>query len=315
MIFLGVDAGGTKTSFLLADEKGTVLARHAEGSGGFLSVGLDKLENMLRRGIGAVCASAGIDRGRIDAAGLGFPGYGETAQSAAQITDLCESLIGRGRVACECDCHLGWAGSLAMRPGVNIVSGTGSVAYGVNERGEAARAGGWGAYCDEGSCRWLGARLIQTFTKQADGRMVRSPLYQIFRERMGIENDLHFIGPINHQYGGDGAATARLQILLKEIYDAGDPFAAALYREAASELALAACSAAQKLGMEGTFPVSYSGGLFRSGECVLAPLREYLAQQGGELTKPLFTPEEGAVLMAMRHADKEMSFEGLAFAE
>ena len=39
MFFIGVDSGGTKTAFVLADENGTVKARYRSGSGGFFSRG------------------------------------------------------------------------------------------------------------------------------------------------------------------------------------------------------------------------------------------------------------------------------------
>ena len=51
--------------------------------------------------------------------------------------------------------------------GIVIVSGTGSIAYGRNDRGEASRAGGWGYVLgDEGSGYWIGrlARSVPTPT-------------------------------------------------------------------------------------------------------------------------------------------------------
>ena len=42
-------------------------------------------------------------------------------------------------------------------PGVIVIAGTGSIAYGRNAQGASARAGGWGsAISDEGSAHWIG---------------------------------------------------------------------------------------------------------------------------------------------------------------
>lgn len=301
MYFMGVDAGGTKTSFVLAGDDGQIVARHLAGGGGFIARGEHGIRALISDGVQALCDSAAIDRARIAAAGLGFPGYGEAEGSEQQIVRACEAAIGAGKVVCESDSYLGWAGSLAMRPGINCVAGTGSICYGVNDAGASARSGGWGAYCDEGSCRWIGERLIQVFTRQSDGRMARTQLYAMFKRHFGIARDLHFIAPLNHEIGGDASKTAQLQRLLKEMYDAGDPHAEAIYREAAQELWLAIRATARKLGLADTsFLVSYSGGLFRSGECVLGPLRGHAHAAGARLVAPRFEPDLGGVLIAMR---------------
>lgn len=309
-IFLGVDAGGTKTAFLLSDENGTILARHVSGSGGFFSNGADGLYNLLEEGIHQISSSANIKKEDITFAGFGFPGYGESESSVVEITGVCEAVIGKGKVCCECDCYLGWSGSLAMEAGINIVAGTGSICYGVNQEGIAARSSGWGAYCDEGSCTWLGAKTIAIYAKQADGRQPRTQLYQLFREHFAIEEDLMFIHRLNHEIANKGAETAKIQMLLKKAYDIGDVNAAKLYREAAKELALSIHAVARKLGMsDSCFKVSYSGGLFRSGDCILQPLAKEVERIGGQLVKPRFSPEEGAVLFAMKsyHPDRDLS--------
>ena len=54
-----------------------------------------------------------------------------------------------------------------------------------------------------------------------------------------------------------------------------------------------------ELSMNG-LRVSYSGGLFKAGECALAPLREHIAQAGGQLVAPAHEPDVGAVMMAIR---------------
>ena len=314
MIFLGVDAGGTKTAFLLSDENGTILARYLSGSGGFFSNGSAGLITLLEEGIHQVSSSANINKEDITFAAFGFPGYGEAESSEAEIRSVCETVIGKGRVCCECDCYLGWCGSLAMEAGINIVAGTGSICYGLNKEGLAARASGWGAYCDEGSCTWLGAKTIGIYAKQADGRLPRTQLYELFREHFGIGEDLLFIHRLNHEIANKGAETAKIQMLLQKAYELGDMVAAELYREAAKELALSVHAVARKLDMSGSnFKVSYSGGLFQSGDCILLPLAKEVEQIGGQLVRPKFSPDEGAVLFAMKSYHPDMDLSNIVF--
>ena len=313
MYFLGIDAGGTKTSFVIADENGRIQARHTSGPCAFFSTGSEKLTAIIADGAAAVCQKAGISIDAFTFAALGIPGYGEGADVDKQILLACEKAGLAGKIVCECDCYIAWAGSLAMKPGINIISGTGSICYGVGAGGESARSSGWGAYCDEGSCRWLGERLIALYAKQADGRMPRTALYEMFRSHFGIGEDLHFIKTLNHDL--DNVKTARLQVLLGEIHDCGDIHAKALYDEAARELALAAAAVAAKLGLPQGFAVSYSGGLFRGGERILAPLTKRLNDVGGHIFPPKFAPELGAVLMAMSQVIKGADFGTFVFTE
>jgi N-acetylglucosamine kinase-like BadF-type ATPase len=316
LYFVGVDSGGTKTAFVLADDKGRILARHRNGSGGFLHRGRESLYDLVSEGVEALCLQSGISKEDITFAGLGFPGYGEQKDSERIITELCEEIIGFRKVICNCDCHIGWAGSLGMEPGINIVAGTGSICYGVNRSGHSARSGGWGFYCDEGSCTWLGARLIEAFSKQADGRMPRTILYDMFRAYYSIDVDQYFIQILNQRIAQEYSEAAKLQMLLKKMYDAGDLVARQIYRNAADELWLTICAVAEKLSMTGHyFRVSYSGGLFRSGACILDPLNAFIRQGGGTLVAPRYSPEFGAVLMAMRGKFPDMSFTDLVFTE
>lgn len=301
MIFLGVDCGGTKSSYVLADEKGGILGRYKGEGGTFLSLGAEGLSRIIEPGISRVCEISGIYRESISYAGFGFPGYGEGEDSDIVLKDMCCRILGHDRIICECDSYLGWAGSLGMEPGINIVSGTGSICFGVNEDGLTARTSGWGAYCDEGSCRWIGSKLLECFTKQADGRMEKTLLYEMFRKHFNITEDLYFIHDMNHVIASSGSETAKLQVLLKEIYEAGDLHAKRIYEEAASELWLAIKTTAIKLRFKNLpYKVSYSGGLFKSGSCITEPLDRYVRQGGGLLTEPRYEPDMGAVLMAAR---------------
>jgi N-acetylglucosamine kinase-like BadF-type ATPase len=314
MFFVGVDCGGTKAAFVLTDEAGRVCGRFVCQGDGFFGLGPEGLYRLLEEGLRGLCEAAGVGRERIAYVGLGLPGYGEQEGGDDEILAACEASVGAGKVFCQCDCYIAWAGSLGLGPGVNIISGTGANCYGVNEAGASARSSGWGAYCDEGSCSWIAQKLIAQFAKQADGRAERTPLYTLFREHFHLKEDIFFIEPLNRHLATHNRETAKLQLLLKEIWDTGDPAAAEIYREAARELALAAGAVLRKLWPPGAAPeVSYSGGLFLSGQRILTPLGQYVAEAGGCLAAPKFPPDLGAVLAAMAVFTPEWVRPGVGF--
>jgi N-acetylglucosamine kinase-like BadF-type ATPase len=59
--------------------------------------------------------------------------------------------------------------AFAGGPGLICIAGTGSVAFGRNERGEIARAGGWGRMVsDEGSGHWIGQHAVSQCLRALD---------------------------------------------------------------------------------------------------------------------------------------------------
>ena len=63
------------------------------------------------------------------------------------------------------------AGAGDQGPGIVLIAGTGSICYGRNEAGQAARAGGWGYLLgDEGSGWWIGRRTLSAVMRAGDGR-------------------------------------------------------------------------------------------------------------------------------------------------
>lgn len=309
MFYLGIDSGGTKAAFLLGDENGRIYARYRGEGCTVLSGHKAGIKQMVAEGVAAVCKAAGITSDDIDCLGLGISCYGEGENSEVEPFEACAEVLSPDRVICQCDTYVGWAGSLHFQPGVNVIAGTGAVAYGVNAAGETARSSGWGAWsagCDEGSCTWHGQRLVQEWTKQADGRRPRTAMYTMFREHFHVTcDDEHFITTLNETVL-PGRGLPELQRLLAKMYDAGDPIAAQIYEEGAEELCCSIQAVAQKLGFTGTdYPVSYTGGLFKSGECALAPLRRRIERAGAHLVDPELPPDVGALMMAIHHKHPE----------
>ena len=307
MYYLGIDSGGTKAAFLLTDKEGTVYARYRGAGCAVLGARKEGVRQRVEEGLEQVCAAAGIRKDEIAALGLGISGYGEGAGTEQETRDACDEAFFPGRSVCSLDTYVGWAGSLLFEPGVNIIAGTGAVVFGVNADGKTARANGWGAGCDEGSCSWHGQRTVEAYTKQADGRMKRTPLYQMFRDRYHIKGeDDQSILPLNREIVRGGRGLAEIQYLLRDACAVGDETARDIYRSGAQELYLGVCAVAEELGFaDKGLKVSYSGGLFKSGECALSPLRALIEGAGWRLIAPKFEPDVGAVLMAIRFDDPD----------
>jgi N-acetylglucosamine kinase-like BadF-type ATPase len=192
---------------------------------------------------------------------------------------------------------------MALAPGINIVAGTGAIAFGKDSHSKTARSGGWSEFFgDEGSCYWMGRKVMELFSKQSDGRMPRDALYETVRRELGLKDDISFIDLIHSEYVGYRKQVASLQFLAEKAALAGSASAKALYAEAVAELLLLVTSIRNQLDFsEKSFNVSYTGGLFKAGELVIPQFSREIEKLGGVLSTPWFGPVEGAVLLAFQH--------------
>lgn len=308
-VFLGVDGGGTKTQFVLADGDGNLLGS-VMGEGSYhLEIGMAGLRRVLATGVADVLAQAAVDGGRVEHAFFGIPAYGEDSEAQALLDAIPEALLGHRRYRCGNDMVCAWAGSLAGEDGINIVAGTGSIGYG-ERRGKAARAGGWGeVFGDEGSAYWIAVQGLNIFTRMSDGRIPRSSLHARFRDSFRLRDDLDLCARMLNNHTRDSIA-AVAQLVTRAAHD-GDAAAIRIFDNAANELAaiVDAVRLALDFAPDEIVPLSYSGGVFHAGALILDPFRRYLTARcpSFDLRAPLLSPSIGAALYAARLAGSPFS--------
>jgi len=303
-LFLGVDGGGSKTRFLLIDEAGRVLGAHTTGTAYYLEIGIEGLEVLLTQGIRTTLEQAGVSPGQLTYAFLGLPAYGEDRGLVPELDAAPSAALPHGRYRCGNDMVCGWAGALAGADGINIVAGTGSIAYG-EYAGRSARAGGWGElFSDEGSAYWLAREGLRLFSRMSDGRTPRGPLYERVRSHFALEEDLDLCATVYGKSVAQRSQLARLSKLVAEAATSGDQAARGLFASAVTELAdiVDAVRAQLKVPHDEELPVSYSGGLFRLRELLLQPLEAALGRRAHRyrFLAARLPPEAGAALQAAR---------------
>ena len=302
MYFLGIDGGGTKTDFLLLDENGKTIAQRKIGTISYKHVGMDYVTELLRENINQI-----LD-GNDAYICLAFPNWGESRVNDERFLCRIDKITDRPMKIVN-DSAAGWAGSLGLEEGINLVAGTGSIAYGQNKFGTEARAGGWDdGFSDEGSCYWLGKKALELFSKESDGRVKKGKLLEIFRYNFNLKNDFDLIDIFDEVYKNNRTKTAELQKLLLQAAMQGDEEAIRLYEAAAEELALIIGAVYRKLEFSGDTIVSYSGGLFHAGDFILKPLVRKLEENGICLCPPKYSPGQGAALLAAREYSRDGEF-------
>jgi N-acetylglucosamine kinase-like BadF-type ATPase len=287
---LGIDAGGTKTVCCLAEEDGRVLGEARGGGANLQAQGELEVEKVLH----AVMEEA--TRGRlyeVDAICLGIAGV-DRAGDGAVVRALMRRIGARARVLVVNDALVALVAGVGEAPGVVIICGTGSIAYGRNAREQAARAGGWGHLLgDEGSGYWIGRRALRAVARAADGRGPATALTPRLLAHFAVAQPSDLVyevydRPLRHH------ALAQLARLVQQARDEGDEVATQILEQGAHELVRAARSVVAQLQMaDDEFQFVLAGGVFSGVPWLCDELRRRL---------PAVAPRAGASRLALEPA-------------
>jgi len=313
-VYLGVDGGGSKTAFVLVDDRGAILAEFIGGSSYYFDIGLDEAARVLSDGVGTVLALASLTSADVTHAFFGIPGYGEASRDIALLRGLPGRILGHDRYDCDNDMVPGWAGSLAGEDGINVICGTGSMTYG-ERAGRGCRVGGWGElFGDDGSAYWIAIHGLNLFTRMSDGRLPKGPLHGALTRRLGLDSDLDVVSLLAEGRNGRRTEVADLARVVSQAADEGDEEARRLLVRAGDELAQLVVTTAARLGYTAAevIPVSFSGGVFASA-VVRDAFADALVSDPGvyDLREPLLAPVTGAALQAARKAGTPLDAESI----
>ena len=298
---IGIDAGGTKTVGLLGDERGEILSR-ARGSGANLqALGELQVEKVLHEVMDQVLGERDIVPAAIC---MGIAGVDRPTDRAI-IQGIMKRIGLKARILIVNDALIALEAGAGGQPGIVLISGTGSIAYGRNARGEAARAGGWGyALGDEGSGYWIGRAALRAVLRAADQRGSATALTRLLLSHFDVAQPQALLHEVYH-HNLRPADIGALASCVQAAYAQGDAVAADILRGAAGELEGAALSVARRLGLiEEPFTIVLSGGMFRAVPWLHQELARRLSAAAPHSTTTLLErePAEGAVALALQEA-------------
>jgi glucosamine kinase len=301
-IVIGMDGGGSTTRAMVADETGNAIVT-IEGPGSAVRPGeVDRSAEVIATVAREALSAAGTPEVKPKVLCIGVAGVGrEPARLALTIAlqerDLADEILVRADALIALDDAFGDG------PGILVIAGTGSVAFGRGPTGTLARCGGWGPMCgDEGSGAWIGRRALSIVTAASDGREPETALLGAVLEQLaaGDPGDL-----VSWAASAQPADLATLAPVVLAIAQGGDLRANSLVTLAAEELVLHIRALARQLfGDErAAVPLALSGGLLSKGSLLRKRLvqRVKAAVPGAQLREEEVVAVRGAVRDALRH--------------
>ncbi|HYX68174.1 MAG TPA: BadF/BadG/BcrA/BcrD ATPase family protein [Terriglobales bacterium] len=298
-IFLGIDGGATKTECALGDET-RVLARARAATCKIQNVGETEARAVLQQVIGQACAAASVERSAIERTCLGLSGAA-SPEVGKQVRELFRDLVA-GEVVVQGDMRIALEAAFDSGPGLVVIAGTGSIAYGRNSRGETARAGGWGpAVSDEGSGNWIGRQAVAAVLRAHDSGE-STPLAAAVLNALGASTCDELLRVVNSQPPPDFAAL--LPHVLRAA-EGGGTHARELLTRAGSELSGLAKAVMRRLWPGwGALRVAMAGGVFRNSSLVRQAFSNSLLAERAqaEVLPEVVEPVLGALALARRPA-------------
>jgi glucosamine kinase len=261
-IFAGVDGGGTRSTLLLADEAGAELARVSGAAGLVDPRHPEKSAEVIAQLVRMASAQAGL-REPVAALCAGLAGVGNEAERVAVQEALSAAGVAR-TVRIVSDGEIALHGAFGGRPGILLIAGTGSVAYGRGPDGRMERCGGWGMFVgDEGSGYAIGRAGLMAALRSVDGREAETRMLPRFLELLALDGPRGIPPWAGRAAKGDVASLARPVL---ELAAAGDAVAVRVVERQAEQLASHVIALAHRLApWPGDVPVVFHGGVLRSG--------------------------------------------------
>ncbi|MBV9848447.1 MAG: hypothetical protein JO250_02050 [Armatimonadetes bacterium] len=300
---LGLDGGGTKTGALVLDLGGIPLGEAAAGPCNIAAVPVADALAAVRVAVEAALAVSGKRREDVRAVCAGIAGFSHAERRRRFRAGLQEEFPD-ALISVEPDYTVALTGATDGTPGIVVIAGTGSVAYGENAAGEAHRAGAYGYLIDDaGSGYGVGRAALAAVLRAADGTGEGTALTGRLCAALGLVSVADIIPAV---YGGrlDRAAIAALAPAVTDAArEDEDAVARALLMRAGGALARLAEAVAARLFPDAAaaYPVAPIGSLWNAGLPLVDVFTRSLARfaPAAVLSPPRRPPAHGAALRAL----------------
>jgi N-acetylglucosamine kinase-like BadF-type ATPase len=299
---IGIDGGGTKTKCIVADLNLKPIYECTSGSSNLLindfqtvAITISKLLEKCKKNIYS-------DYKSIASIVLGTAGAGRKRDAKNFENKFLSYIKDEGitlqQFKVESDARIALEGAFSGKPGGILISGTGSIMFGKDSKGNIHRVGGFGRFIgDEGSGYSIGRKGLSALSKFYDGRGKATLLSKLVSKQYKISNEEKLITAVYSQHL-DIASVAR-QVLYAAMK--GDPVCIKILEEEANELILHIIALKKKL-KQSSFNIALFGSVIANdnyfSKIFLNKIKERLPEIN--VIDPEHSPAMGAVLMSKK---------------
>jgi N-acetylglucosamine kinase-like BadF-type ATPase len=234
-LFLAVDAGGTKTDYLLADDT-SVLARVRGGTIKRMRANAETTARNLEQSLADLSAISGISMQSITRTCIGTAG-----ETVPLVVDWLRESFGThvsGDLILLGDVEIALDAAFPGQPGVIVLAGTGSNVAARDGSGKVTTAGGWGpALADQGSGHRIGQEALRALFLSIDEERPTQLLAAVLQlwHLSSVEEIVAFANTI------PAPDFSQLAKAVLRVAEEGDTVAQAVLEKEGSDLAYLVC--------------------------------------------------------------------------
>ena len=299
---MGVDGGGTHSRVLVTDLNGNEIYQGIGKSTNIESNSLETVQKNFKDLFQEFHNKSDYSKEECISICVGTAGA-----DTPEAVDLLTGLIGNLGYQCFIevlnDSEIALAAETKGKPGIIIISGTGSIGFGVNGYGEKWRVGGFGYLVgDEGSGYWVARKGIGAALQDFDRSGEKTLLTEMLTEHLKLER---FDKILDFIYSTNKSEIAKLATLVIQGCEQGDIVSKEILDKAATYLARMVITLAKELQMtKQSYPVIYGGGFLTNSPGLCSSVSDKILIQY-PLLKPFPLKKEaqwGAVYIAANKA-------------
>ena len=300
-LVVGIDGGGTKTRALLTDERGHRIAEAVGPGSAARPNEIEQSAGVIAGVVRDVLERAELSDERPRVVCVGVAGAGRESERQSLYEALSSHQLADELLVLT-DFAVALEDAFGDGPGVLLIAGTGSSAFGRGPAGSTGRCGGWGPVIgDEGGGAWIGRRALSVVSAASDGREPETALTGAILTAAEVTEASELIRWAADATPGKLASLAPVVI---SVADAGDLRANSIISMAVEELALHVRALARQLFADerASVPVAFTGGLLNKGTSYRKRLEHRLksAVPGAQIHSDDVDPARGAVRGALR---------------
>ncbi len=304
---LGVDGGGTKTDYLIFTTEGQWVDNIRVGSRSheILEGGFKEVEEKILADIEALLNKNSIKKSQIAAAAFGMAGI----DTPAQLAKIKEILNKTGlNYMVSNDSILGIKAGCPSGIGICSINGTGTVASGINEKGEILQVGGIGmATGDSAGGHYIAALTVRavydSYYRCGPGTVLADKIMGFFE----IHDPIELLNVISEKFYGNRGLDKEIVTYLFEAANDKDEVAVNIVKDVADQLAKSVSGCMLGLKFVLIPEIVLAGSVWTKSDCplLLSHFKERVHQYTGKSPNPFplqVIPAAGAVLWALELA-------------
>ncbi len=300
-LYFGFDGGATKTAGVALNSQKETVAESVGGPGNFQIIGAEKASENVLSVTERILEKLDSEFSQIRSMYLGLAGAGRP-EDAERMCGAFVNLLNRKslpvpRVTVGTDAIAALEGAFRGRPGMILISGTGSILFAKDRNDRVHRIGGWGRFLgDEGSGYAIGRACLVAIARAFDGRGMETMMTRLLKEKRNIGDTQSMVIEV-YQKNFDIASAAPIAL---EAAQSGDRVANDIITESAQQLSDHVKAVIEKL--KEPLPLVLIGGILTTENALSRKFLQIIAEDfpDTKVQPAESSPAVGAALLAFK---------------